>query len=66
MWACVYVQAQEGCPQAKPEAHELSHASEVAGKRFKFLVEGDEPVMNPEEDNKETREFSHLKGQRKK
>ena len=47
MWACVYVQAQEGCPQAKPEAHELSHASEVTEKRFKFLVEGDEPVMNP-------------------
>ena len=47
MWACVYVQDQEECPQAKPEVHELSHASEVTEKRFKFLVEGDEPVMNP-------------------
>ena len=47
MWACVYVQEQEGCPQAKPEAHELFHASEVTEKRFKFVVEGDEPVMNP-------------------
>ena len=66
MWDGVYVQAQEGCPQAKPETHELSHVSEVNEKRFKFPVEGDGPVMNPEEDNKETRDFSHIKGQRKK
>ena len=39
MYASVFAQAQEGCPQATTETDRLSHASGSTEKTFTFLVE---------------------------